>query len=836
MIRRLTAVAAIALLVLAAGCSTNSDLGGVKLPNSRPDTRITGQPPTLLEAGFAVDLNWTGSDPDGRIVGYEWKISDNGIDGISPRDTLTIDPLTGAVLHPWHFTVANDTTFLVLADQVDFPGDQHSEPRSYRSHSVFIRAVDDKGAVDPTPAFISFTSTTIVPTCKVVYPNLSNQSFQTVPGSVNIGWEGADIDFELNVPTQVRFLWISAQYDTTESGEPRYIRTPFEYDAHWDEVIDFEDPDWSAWRGYEAREEDRRVQFPDQPDGQYFLFAVQVRDTAGAVSIGHGYQVEVANLWIKRGGFSPSITLGEPFLGLANSSEMSDEIASGQPMNFSWTAHANDYNGEIVSYRHGWDLIDAADPNDPGWAVPPGLSKQNLFASERSFQDGLHTFTLRVVDDSGQSRTLLWRLRVIPYVSLNNQLPLLVIDQVFDPAALTNNWPDANGNPRNSELYRNAYWHFLAEGSGGVGGFTWDRDWKDHTENVDYADLVKYKAVLCYAQFNDENQLMFQKFRPRNGIDQFVWLAPYQVRGGNFFLVGGGSMESFIEGFPNYMVPMVFRSRQPIFVVDGTAYITGFGTAEQPDGTRVQRGPRMYPAATVGIAALDWTSPGTKTIYSRNSIAKFERTSNCVGLKGLALDPDFKLNHSIGPGVVADTMFTNNEIDWQDVHAAQNGTLALLNEDFQFPFRNDEFYDANIGGRPEPIILQECEALEAPGGMCIEPMFRGISRIDWLREIEWNDPESPDPEWPGSIYTNFELDEVKNGCGPKGLTSYQGVSRSSSLTNGKNYGFMSYKMIEDKPVRRADVFWGFDPYRFDEEASRKAIRWVLQYFGLPINP
>ena len=44
------------------------------------------------------------------------------------------------------------------------------------------------------------------------------------------------------------------------------------------------------------------------------------------------------------------------------------------------------------------------------------------------------------------------------------------------------------------------------------------------------------------------------------------------------------------------------------------------------------------------------------------------------------------------------------------------------------------------------------------------------------------------------------------------------------------------KMIADKPVRRADVFWGFDPYRFDTEDSRKAIRWVLQYFGLTINP
>ncbi len=220
MIRRITAVTAFMLLILAAGCSTNTDLSGVRVPNSRPDTRITGQPPTLLEASFAVDLNWTGSDADGRIVGYEWKISNNGTDGISPRDTLTVDPLTGAILNPWRFTAANDTTFLVLADQPDFPSDQHDEPRSFRTHSVFIRSVDDKGAVDPVPAFISFTATTIVPTCRVVYPNLNNQNAMTVPPSVNVGWEGTDLDFELKVPTQVRFLWKSAQYDTTPTGDP----------------------------------------------------------------------------------------------------------------------------------------------------------------------------------------------------------------------------------------------------------------------------------------------------------------------------------------------------------------------------------------------------------------------------------------------------------------------------------------------------------------------------------------------------------------------------------------------------------------------------------------
>ena len=356
---------------------------------------------------------------------------------------------------------------------------------------------------------------------------------------------------------------------------------------------------------------------------------------------------------------------------------------------------------------------------------------------------------------------------------------------------------------------------------------TWDRDWIQHNDQVTFADLVNYKAVLCYAQYSDQ-QAMFREFRPVNNVDQFVWLTPYQQRGGNFFLVGGSSMESFLEGFPNYMVPMIFDSRQPIFVVDGNTYLTGFGTAEQPDGTRFQRGPRMYPPATAGIAAMDWTSSATKTIYGRNTITKFERKVDCVGLKGLVLDPEFKIQHGIGPGVVADTMFTNPIIDWPDVANARGDTLGLFNG--SFPFRNDEFYDVNISSRAEPVILHECEVLEAPGGLCVEPMYRGISRMDWLREINY---AKGDLEWPQSSYSDYDIDQ---GCGAFGLTSYQGRPRSSSRTNGMNYGFMSYKMIEKKPGRKADVYWGFDPYRFDEKHSKTAIRWVLQYFGLTINP
>ena len=67
------------------------------------------------------------------------------------------------------------------------------------------------------------------------------------------------------------------------------------------------------------------------------------------------------------------------------------------------------------------------------------------------------------------------------------------------------------------------------------------------------------------------------------------------------------------------------------------------------------------------------------------------------------------------------------------------------------------------------------------------------------------------------------------------LTEYEGRARSSARTNGRVFGYFSYKMVPRKPYQVADVYWGFDPYRFDQDGTKKAIRWVLQYFGLQIN-
>ncbi len=808
------------------GCSTNTDLSGSLVPNSRPDTRLTGQPPTLLEAGFKVEFHWTGSDPDGRVAGYQWKISNNGVDGISPRDTLTRDPLTGAEIHPWHFTTATDTSFFVLADQEDFPGDPEDYERSFRTHSLFVRTVDDKGGVDPSPALISFTSTTLVPTCLASFAGTnSSQSSYSVPSTVNLDYEGFDEDFELGVPTHIRVLWVPAEAED-DSGDLVEITNAYRYYQYVDELIDFTDPLWSTWIRYADNEEDRRVSFPDRPDGKYFLFAVQARDTAGALSIGKTYNRQVMNLRISANQFKPTITAREVFLGLGTS-QNADAIAANQPLNFQWTTTADNYAGTVVSMRHGWDLLDVEDPNDPGWAVPPGLSEQNRFAEERIYSNGEHVFWIRVVDDSGSVNVLKWTLTVIPFVSRENQLNLVFADQVVDDQ--TNRWPDETGTfAYDKEDFRNAFWEFL-DNIGGIENFSTERDRFNHTsQEFDYEVLVNYKAALINARTHGA-QTLFIKFRPDNTGDKFVWLGPYQKQGGNVFLIGDRSMESFLE-VDNYMVPIIFDSAVEDYTLAGESFVVGFGTNELNDGTEVMRGPLMYPYATAGITALDWNIPLNKNIYGRVLSGDQERKTTCSGIKQLELVPEFRSNHLVGPGAISDVINTHEGMDWRDPTVEARLDTMLLNE---YPFTGDEFIDDKIADRPTAVIIQQCDM--GYQGNCVEPMFTGVARMDWMRNKIW---EAGDDAWPGSIYTDNELKEI---CGEMALTTYvpedggDNIPLASARVSGKVFGYLSYKTVEDKPVQNADVYWGFDPYRFDHNESRKAILWVMEYFGLPIE-
>ncbi len=818
------------VLVSVIGCSTNTDLGGSGVPNSRPETRVTGQPPTLLQAGYTVHFNWTGNDPDGKVVGYQWKISDNGTDGISPRDTLTTDPLTGAMINPWHYTTANDTVFYVLADLEDFPGDPAGIARSYRTHSLFVRAVDNDGAVDPSPALISFTSTTIIPTCRAIFPSIrpDMQTIAQVPATVNLGYSGTDSDYDLKTPTHMRYLWKPSLL-VGAGGLPVEVISEHAYNANKDLLVAFDDPEWSAWKPYALEKEKRVIRFEDREDQKPFLFAVQVRDTAGATSIGKDYQRQVLNVRIMADRFAPTIRLFEVFQG-DFSSNANRSLAADQPLNFSWTADASSYNGTIVSMRYGWDVVDENDANDLGWVLPPGLTEEHRFAQERSYSNGEHSFLVRATDDAGSVSSIRFGISIIPYVSLDSQLNLALVDQVIDNN--TNNWPDHDTHPSvfyDREIHRLAFWRFLGD-NGGVSGFSWDDDayYTGDNQNLqfDYSDAVNYKAVLIFAR-KDRNQPLFRTFRPVGPRSPFVWLAPYQSKGGNLFLVGARSMESFLEDL-TYMVPIIFDSTVDEFSIGDDTYVTGFGEGKNFDGSTYFKGPRMYPYATAGISALDWSTPmGNKYIYGRALFGVHGRDARCSSIKEFKLVDAFKTEHFIGSGVIADTLGTNPLIDWRDLGPSED--LDLLTTS---PFVGDEFVNDKLADSPMPLVLQDCAG--GVDGYCIEPMYSGIARMDWMREKKWEDGDS---QWPTS---SLDVDSLKTICGDVALTTYLDDNGAlhpfaSAKTTGRTFGWLSYKNVLQKPSGKADVYWGFDPYRLEVVESQKAIMWVLQYFGLPVR-
>ncbi len=822
-----------ALLALNVGCSPENELGGVPIPNALPDTRITGQPPSLLEAGFIVRFFWTGTDPDGKIRGYQWKMSNNGIDGISVQDSITIDPATGDTLNPWHFTTVTDTAFVVSADISGFPGDQDldaEDQRNYQTHTLFVRSVDEEGGVDPSPAFISFTATTLLPTIIVDKPStLSDyRDVQAAPPSVTFGWSGNDPDYELGTPVEVRYLWKEALYATDRPPHYNtYLRTRYEFDQHVEELVSFADSAWSNWVPYSAIDDERIITFPNQrmfDDTEEqrqvtYIFAIQARDIAGAVSVDRTYGRNVHNVYVSTG-MTPALEIFESQLGrwLATGREGVDgrDIASGQDLEFSWSASAASYAGQVVSYRYGWDVADPDDENDAGWDVQEGLSPLHLRAPIRSFPSGNHTLTIQAKDNSDQLTRFTILLSVVPVPDRDDQFPVLLIDDVIDRDSQA--WPAQDGiTPLDNDRYRDNFWQITLAGQGGVAGFEPTRDIIDiEAQQLTYRRAVNYKVVLWTTRYAVANYI-WNEFKPlQSGESQFIWLSSYQDKVGNLFLVGDRVLNEFIEE-RRWMLPIIFDTNEEELECGGTTYDVGFGEEDLPNGTTVLRGRERYPWESLGVSVIDHITP-RYNVYNAcgvGSTSDQARGKACVGVKGMILDPAFKANYMSGSSVFTDTIFTEPTIDWKDLATAYVDSLR------PYAWGSDEFYDANITVRATPWAPRFCE-----GAPCIDPMFRIYSRYDWVQD---NHIANGDNAWP---MPGFSSDDITRICGRHALDP---VSRRMRTT-GKTMGFVSHTLEANKPYQVGDVVWGFDPYRFNHQEIRKAIHWVLgRHFDLTMD-
>lgn len=215
------------LVALLGGC--RDDAGLTIDRNAPPETVLTGAPGDSQTAFYTVKLYWSGFDPDGEVIGYEWATTE------SLPDPATIN---------YKFTTRTDSTFRFRV-----------EPNSeVLGHRFYVRAVDNEGKRDPSPAFTFFAarntcapkvvftrSVGISPTgeTRPITSTSSTQPTDTIPSgwSVSFAWRGEDCDAVIREDGIVdtvgrieRYFYKLAPREVSERGGAISDTTAF-YDA-----------------------------------------------------------------------------------------------------------------------------------------------------------------------------------------------------------------------------------------------------------------------------------------------------------------------------------------------------------------------------------------------------------------------------------------------------------------------------------------------------------------------------------------------------------------------------------------------------------------------------
>ncbi|MDZ4804395.1 MAG: hypothetical protein SGI90_06010 [Candidatus Eisenbacteria bacterium] len=183
--------------------------------NRPPETYITKAPAESTLSYYRVHFYWGGADPDGEIAYYEVAVTDSN--RVPGQDT---DEGTG-----YTRTLATDSLFTLVASP---PVEQQIIGKR-----VYVRAVDNEGKFDPTPARAFFQSrndcypevifnrgrATWIDKCGVLRERVLVSSSESVPtDTVGVGanicwsWRGTDCDpdgfvtgFEYKLGSQPRY-------------------------------------------------------------------------------------------------------------------------------------------------------------------------------------------------------------------------------------------------------------------------------------------------------------------------------------------------------------------------------------------------------------------------------------------------------------------------------------------------------------------------------------------------------------------------------------------------------------------------------------------------------
>ncbi len=444
---RLFVLIVVAVAALFGACAPDTSLSGDRKPNQAPTVWLSAGPPEGSTGSYNVQLFWGGWDPDGEIAYYEYLVTDNETGVFDPADT------TGAI---WSRVLGNDSTFTFSADSLTESSGTQSAVFT-RSHTFFIRAVDEDNRASAEPAHRSFTSRTLSPTVWIQTPRAV------------LGLTAAE------VPPISTFEWRATDYidDTLTSQDPESVQwalvSTANFSNSYGQTVTYlqqnpDAPEWGRWHWYRAPQDSGKFWTTPPLDYGNYVFAIRAKDEAGAVTavlnepLVPGTPFNVRRLRVADRNAGPTFIVTSRLIGSVITSSCNYpltivDVPAGVQLSFTLSACADDYGGTVSGYRYGWDILDPNDPNQ--WEIDYTPFVGAIATTPpRAYTFGTHTFTAEVIDNSGFCSRVEIKVNIMRFTGLRN---LLVVDDYRPDGNAGAGWAASNGGlPSDGE--HDAFW------------------------------------------------------------------------------------------------------------------------------------------------------------------------------------------------------------------------------------------------------------------------------------------------------------------------------------------------------------------------------------------
>jgi hypothetical protein len=173
---------------------------------------------------------------------------------------------------------------------------------------------------------------------------------------------------------------------------------------------------WSAWKAIDAPDGSGRATVIGDDEeltiGRYYILAVQSKDARDSLTTLFDRKIN-ARIFGVTTVIGPALFIHQPILKgmiffgtLMNPLER--DYPSGAPLCFTWKAEADDYGGEIMGYRYGWDI-----PDPGSWDSP--FDPACTTSVEVSFYAGIHTLFVEALDQAGKVTRGRVEITIVPF-------------------------------------------------------------------------------------------------------------------------------------------------------------------------------------------------------------------------------------------------------------------------------------------------------------------------------------------------------------------------------------------------------------------------------------